>query len=126
MKRCVFGWVLLAVLLAGSLLVTWAMQRGHEPIARELEQAAEQAVSGNWEEARRLAERAQEDWEDIHPFTACFADHGPMEEIGDIFAQLEVYKKIGGHKDFAAACAELAEKMQAMSDAHGLQWWNLF
>lgn len=126
MKRCIFGWVLLAVLLAASLLVTWAMEKWNEPIARELELAAESAIAGSWESATAMAEQAKADWENIQPYAACFADHGPMEEIGDTFAQLGVYGKTGQEVAFAAACAELAEKIQAMSDAHGLLWWNLF
>ena len=41
MKRSWFGLGLLAVLLAGGLLVTWAMERIHEPVARDLITAGE-------------------------------------------------------------------------------------
>lgn len=126
MKRTVFGFSLLAVLLVLSLAVTWLMARIHEPIAEDLTQAAVLATGGDWAKAMELADRAREDWERLEPVSACFADHGPMEEINQEFAQLEVYGASGEPMAFAAACGSLAEKMQAMSDAHSLQWRNLF
>ena len=126
MKRSIFGFALLVVLLILCLGVTWLMARIHEPIAEELEQAAALAADGDWDQARKLAARAKQDWERLEPVSACFADHGPMEEIGQSFAQVEVFGNTGEEVAFAAACADLAEKMQAMSDAHGLQWRNLF
>lgn len=124
MKRCYFGAALLLVLLVLSLLVTWTMARLHEPIADTLSRAADYALLRDWDKAQTMAQSAQESWERIQPISACFADHGPMEEMGEVFAQLEVYGQTGETVAFAAACRALAEKMQAMSDAHGLQWRN--
>lgn len=126
MKRSIFGISLLIVLLILSLGVTWLMTRIHEPIARELEQAVELAAAGDWAEARALADKARQDWERVEPWSACFADHNPMEQINQEFAQLKVYGDSGEPMAFAAACSSLAEKLQAMSDAHGLQWRNIF
>lgn len=126
MKRSIFGISLLVVLLILSLGVTWLMARIHEPIAKELEQAAELISDGDWAGATALAEKARKSWEQVEPLSACFADHGPMEEINQEFAQLEVYGFSREPMAFAAVCGSLAEKMQAMSDAHSLQWRNLF
>lgn len=126
MKRCVFGAAVLVVLLTVSLLASLAMARWHEPIAQDLSRAAEDALAGNWDSANVLSRAAQESWDRIQPFSACFADHGPMEEIGEVFSQLEVYSRSREAVAFAAACRALAQKLQAMSDAHSLQWRNFF
>lgn len=125
MKRSWIGAGLLALLLASAALVTWGMDRVHEPIARELDSAAEFALSGNWDQAEALAKKADAAWQESRNFSACFADHGPMEEIDGDFAQLEVYANAREGVAFAAAAAQLSQKVQAMGDAHGLVWWNV-
>ena len=125
MKRSLFGFILLVVLLLLSLGVTALMARLHEPIAMDLAQAAERISGGDWAGAVALAEKARRAWEQVEPLSACFADHGPMEEINQEFAQLEVYGFSREPMAFAAACGSLAEKVQAMSDAHGLHWRNI-
>ena len=93
MKRSWIGFVLLLVLLAGGIAATWGMAKCHEPIARDLENAA---------------------------------NHTPMEEIDALFAEVEVYAAAREETDFAAGCAALSRKMEAMGQAHGASWWNLF
>jgi hypothetical protein len=48
-----------------------------------------------------------------------------MEEIDSQFAQLNVYAGAGERLSFAAICAQLASALEAMGDAHALNWWNL-
>lgn len=125
MKRGWIGISILAVLLAGGLLVTWQMGRCHEAISEDLERAADRALAGDWKTAERLSERAEEDWEDGWNFSAAFADHEPMEDIDSLFAQLEIYRSSRDAISFAAICAQLSRQIEAMGDAHGLTWWNL-
>lgn len=124
MKRSWIGLGMLVILLAAGLLVTWGMSRCHEPIARELEQAAFQALENDWERAIPVAAAAKTQWESSQRFAACFADHTPMEEIDALFAQMEVYAAAGENAAFAASCAELSKKVEAIGEAHGLMWWN--
>lgn len=126
MKRSWFGLGLLVVLLAGGLLVTWAMDRIHGPVARDLITAGEYALAGDWEQAQQLSRQAKECWEKNGKLRACFADHEPMEEIDACFAQLEVYCRMKEETAFAAACGETARKVEAMGEAHGLKWENFF
>ena len=124
MKRSIFGFGLLAVLLLASLGVTEWMDTLHSPIADCLQQAqalAEKDPAG----AAALAQQAKKAWRDAEPLSACFADHNPMEEIGQEFAQLEIFADREEWVAFAASCGSLAEKVQAMSDAHGLKWRNI-
>lgn len=125
MKRSWIGLFLLLVLLAGSICVTCAMGQCHEAIARDLSSAAEEAIHGDWGQGKALLLRAREAWGSTRRFAACFADHTPMEEIDALFAQVEVYAEAREEPDFAAGCAALARKMEAMGQAHGITWWNL-
>lgn len=126
MKRSWIGAGLLAVLLAAGLLVTWLMGRIHDPIARDLTEAGESALAGDWDRAEALSQLARQKWEDTEVFRACFADHSPMEEVDACFAMAEVYLRQREQTAFAAACAETAKKAEAMGQAHGLVWENLF
>ena len=125
MKRAWIGLGLLLVLLTGGLLVAWHMDSSHREIARELEQAAACALAENWEEAREDAEDAREDWREHWHFSAAFADHEPMEEIDALFSQLEAYLTARDAVSFGAVCKELSRQVEAIGDAHGLNWWNL-
>ena len=125
MKRGWIGAGLLAGLLILGLLVTWFMGRTHTGISEELELSARFAIAGNWEEAEESAEEAYEDWQDSWHFSAAFADHEPMEEIDALFAQLLPYLLNQDAVSFSAVCRELARQVEAIGDAHNLNWWNL-
>ena len=126
MKRSWLGLGMLLVLLAGGLLVTWAMGAVHDPIARDLTAAGEAALTADWDRAGVLLQRAGDAWEKHEFLRACFADHGPMEEIDACFAQLEIYGRMKEETAFAAACGETARKVTAMGEAHKLIWQNFF
>ena len=125
MKRSWIGLAMLVVLLVIALLVTWGMDRIHEPIARELELAADCALTGQWEKAQILASSAGTEWEKWAHFRGCFADHSPMEEVDAEFARLMAYSAAGEEAEFAASCSALSKKVKAMGEAHGLSWWNV-
>lgn len=125
MKRCWIGLGLLLVLLAGGLLVAWYMGDCHREIGAELEKAARYARQENWEEASDAAEDAWEDWQEAWHFSAAFADHAPMEEIDAMFAQLDTYLTARDAVSFSALCAQLSRYLEAMGDAHALNWRNL-
>lgn len=126
MKRSWIGLGLLLVLLILGLLITWAMGRIHEPIAAALEQAAEYTLQGDWYNAGLQFDSAKESWEKWAHFRTCFADHSPVEEIDAGFAQLQVFCGAQENAAFAGGCMELAKKVAAVGEAHGLVWWNLF
>ena len=125
MKRSIFGGLLLLVLLLGSLGAAALMENLHSPISELLEQAADLAAE-DLSGAVALARQAKAAWEEAEPLSACFADHNPMEEMNQEFARLEIFAREEEPLAFAAACGSLAEKMQAMGDAHSLQWRNIF
>lgn len=125
MKRIWIGVGLLAVLLAGGLWIAGAMENAHEPGASDLRRASELALDGDWLKAEALVERARESWEEKWRITASFSDHEPMDTIDGVFAQLKIYARAQDTVSYAAACADLAEQLRSMSQAHALNWWNL-
>lgn len=126
MKRSWFGFILLMVILAISLAVTWAMTQIHRPVAWELQQAAEYALAENWEEAGAAAQRAEVQWQAWAHVRLCFADHTPAEDIDSTFAQLRAYGAKKETADFAAACLSLGKRVEAIGKAHGLSLEELF
>lgn len=125
MKRCWFGVCLLAVLLAGSLAVTWGMDAVHRPVAEELDRAARSAQVGDWQQAGAAFVEAQQGWEKWAHFRACFADHTPMEEVDGELAVAQSAAILEEWPDFAASCARASKMVAAVGQAHAFNWWNL-
>ena len=58
---------------------------------------------------------------------AVFIAVGTPSRRGDGHADLTyVYAAAREETDFAAGCAALSRKVEAMGQAHGASWWNLF
>lgn len=126
MKRCWIGFILLLVLLAGCLAVTFAMTRLHENMETDLKQAAGYSLAGNWENAELYTNKARKSWEKWAHFRACFADHTPTEEIDADFEALAVYLQAREEISFPATCLSLSRQIAAVGEAHALVWWNFF
>ena len=126
MKRLWIGIGLLTVILVVGILVPEIMDACHEPVAEDLEQAAEFALADRWGEAVNLFHRAEEKWEEKKPVTASFAEHEPMDDIDGMFAQLEVYAAAGDAVSFSGTCVCLARYLDAIGDYHDLKLWNFF
>ena len=125
MKRCRIGaWLLLALLVLG-VVSAWGMVRFSRPIGETVARAGVAALREDWESAETLARQARVRWEKYRNFCAAFADHGPMENINGLFAQLAVYARLRDGANFAALCARLSEDAKAIGEAHSLTWWNL-
>lgn len=125
MKRGWFGAGLLLGLLLLGILSSRFMKTVHQPLSEALTQASDLALAGDWEQAAAIQRQAHAAWEDAWNFSAAFADHGPMEDIDSLFSQLEVYLAAGDRVGFSAACASLSQQIEAVGDAHELNWWNL-
>ena len=122
MKKFGFGIALLAVLLLCSLATWWGMERLHRPIIQDLTRAVALAEE-NDPAAKETAMNAKDQWQHNWHFAASFADHTPMEEIDDLFAELETYEP--DSEEFKACCRKLIQRTEAMAEAQGLSWWSL-
>ncbi len=125
MKRFWIGILILALLLAGSILIHQSLRFIHQPIADDLEQAANAALQEDWGTALFLARRASARWYQFHHITAAFADHTPMDELDGLFAQLPVYAQQRENPHFSSTCRQLSFLAQSMADSHKLSWWSL-
>ncbi len=124
MKRLWLGIGIMAVLLVLSLWIQEGMCRLHEPMAQDLEQAAQAALDGDWEQAQSLSQKAQKTWNRTHVLTASVADHSPMDELDMLFAELPVFAREQEAVHFAATCRSAAQMAQAMAQAHTFTLWN--
>ena len=125
MKKFVIGISVLSLLLIAGLLVANATEKIYTPVISLLEKATDTALTGNFETARLYAEEAKNLWEKRKNATATVADHTPMEEIDHLFAETDIYARTEEIPHFAACCAELAQRLQAMAGAHKFSWWNV-
>lgn len=125
MKKFVIGISVLSLLLIAGLLAAKLTEEMYRPMISLLEEAADNALAGNFENAKQQAAKAKKLWDKRKKATATVADHTPMEEIDHLFAEVIVYAHAGEVPHFAADCAQLAEMIQNMSDAHAPNLWNL-
>ena len=119
------GILLLAVLLAMTGGVSLAMSAVHAPAQTQLTRATELALAGDLPQATALARQAQQRWERFRQAICAVADHDPMDEIDQLFAEMEVFSAAADGEHFAACCAKLRVLVKAMADAHSAAWWNL-
>lgn len=125
MKRLWIGVIILILLLAGGIGTTVFAVRTQEHISQELAQASEAALRGEWEEACTLSLNAKKQWESLRHGTAAIADHEPMEEIDDLFSQMQIFLLTQQQIPFATCCASLSVLTNAIGEAHAINWWSL-
>lgn len=125
MGRVLLGMILLLAMLLLGILVMISMDRVNTPISQLLEEAAQTALAGDLEQGAAIAQKAQKQWEHSWHKVASFSDHAPMDEIDSLFAQAAVYGQVGDTEDFASHCTRLAMLIEAVGEAHSLNWWNL-
>ena len=125
MKRLWLGVAILLVLLGTGIGTTCFALHTQNGISQTLEHASEAALRGKWQEASNYSLKAKADWESCRRITASISDHEPMEEIDDLFAQMEIYLLTRQQIPFAACCASLAVLTDAIGEAHAVNWWSL-
>lgn len=124
MKRLWIGISVLALLLVCGSVVTVFMERSHRPISKNLVQAADAALAGNWSHATALVNRAQAKWQRCKPLTATFADHSILEETDSLLAEIKLYANARETLSFTAACIRLSQLTEAISKSHRPSWQN--
>lgn len=125
MKRLWIGITILSLLLTIGIGTTVFATRTQSDISQKLNLASEAALEGKWQEARNLSQAAKEKWESYRNATAAIADHEPMEEIDDLFSQMDVYWITQQQIPFSICCASLSVLTEAIGEAHAINWWSL-
>ncbi len=125
MVRGWLGAAILAVFLIGGVVAAAEMDNAHMPTVELLQQASEKTVNGEFGEGVLLGLEAKDRWERGWNGTATMADHSPMDDVDALFGEMEVYAITGEQPHFAACCAELAKRIEAVAEAHKFSWWNV-
>jgi len=122
------GWLgagILIIFLIAGFVTAEIMDSTQIPTEQLLSQAAEKTLNGDFEEAVALGQEAKARWDKYWNSTATVADHSPMDDVDALFAEMEIYAKTKEEPHFAACCKELAQRIQAVAEAHRFSWWNI-
>ena len=122
------GWLGIGILILFLILgfvTAGAMDHAHIPTEKLLAQAAEDALTGDFEKAVALGTEAKNRWSSHWNGTATVADHSPMDDVDALFAEMEIYAESQEKPHFAACCKELSQRIQAVAGAHRFSWWNI-
>ena len=125
MKRMWIGLFFLVFLLAAGIAILLVTQNFHRAFSETMEEAAEAAMDGRWEDAREQAGKGRAQWESYRKLLASFTDHEPVEEAVSLFSQLSLYEQEQYGVDFAAICMELSHLSEAIGEASGIKWWSI-
>ena len=125
MKRMWFGTVLLLILLIMGIFVTVSSNRLHSSTSQALFAAADAAEKGNWQTAAERYTLAMNRWQQRHHLVAAITDHEPMEQIDSLFAQLQPILTAQETLSFTSGCRALTVLIEAVGEAHAVNWWNL-
>ena len=123
--RLWIGIGLLVVLLAMGIGLLWGSSVFFQNFIENLEEASDLALSGNWQLAVEKAEKSRKEWDRFHDFWSAFTDHEPVEEIENLFSQLQVYQIRQLEVDFSSVCRSLVHLAEAMEESHGIKWWSV-
>lgn len=122
------GWLgagILAVILVLGLVTAYAMDNAHLSTGELLEEAADKALNGDFEQGVLLGMEAKFRWDRQWNGTAALADHSPMDDVDALFGEMEIYARAKEEPHFAACCQELSQRLQAIAGAHKFSWWNI-
>lgn len=126
MKRIWFGAALLGALLILGILSAALMENTHLTQASCLNHAAALAQAGNWKGAEAAFSEAKNSWDKRSALIAGFSDHGPMDQIEGMFAQLEVFLQLRDEAAFCSSCRYLAKQLEALGKSHSFNLQNFF
>ena len=125
MNRMWLGAALLVLLLIIGIGAGTVMNNLHTPIADALTQAADAAMEEDWQKNAALILQARADWEQCRDLTAIVSDQRPMDEIDELFAQLEYLCTLRDTNQCTTLCAQLAQLVRSVGQSHAVNLPNL-
>ena len=125
MKHLLWGVALLLLLLLASICVTALLTENTLPVSYALQEAAEAAQAGDWQQAQARTLDAQRYWEQKRGLTAALVNHSSMGRVEELFSQLPAYAREQDEKAYAAVCLQLTQITRAISEENAFSWWNL-
>lgn len=125
MKRLWIGAALLAVLLIGGIGSTIAMECFHHSLAQRLDSTAAAALEEDWPQTQALLRQCRNRWIHCRNFVAAGSSHEPIEEIDNLYDQLDIYLRRRDSLGFALCCSTLRHRTADLGEAQRINWWNL-
>ncbi len=125
MNRLWIGIGIMVLLLALGIAMLWGSTVFFKKLSNDLEQAGDFALAGNWSAAGEKLSKSQAQWARWQCFWSACTDHEPIEQMQNLFSQLEVYQARQLEVDFATVCRSLVEIAKAIDESHSLKWWGL-
>lgn len=125
MKRLWIGIGLLAAIVIAGFWTSSRMEDIHTDISDKLTDSAEAAQAGRWVQADTLARQAEDAWQGSWNLSAALSDHTVLDEIDGLLAQAKIYRQNRDDVAYAAVCARLATAIEALQEAHSLNWRNI-
>ena len=125
MKRLWIGVALLAVLLIGGIGSTIAIEHFHHSLAQRLDSTAAAALEEDWPRAQALLRQCRNRWLHCRNFVAAGVSHEPIEEIDNLYDQLDIYLRRRDSMGFALCCRTLRHRTADLGEAQSINWWNL-
>ena len=125
MKRLWLGVAFLTLLLIFGIWQTVEISKIHSDLSKTLSDAALAARIRDWDTADTLSEAAQTQWDRYRKLTASFADHEPLEEAEQLFAELQICKGLSLEENYAVVCSDLSQICKAIGESFQISWWNV-
>lgn len=125
MKRFWLGVAFLFLLLTFGVWQMVGLSHIHKNLSQTLSNAALAARQQDWHAADTLSQNAQDQWEQYRHLTASFADHEPLEEAEQLFAELQICKELSLEENYAVVCSDLSQICKAIAESFQISWWNV-
>ena len=125
MNRLWIGIGVLVLLLAMGVSLLAVSLNFHEDFSHDLKSAGHSAMAGNWADAEKQLAQGREKWQAYQQFWAASTDHEPVEQVQQLFSQLELFQNRRMDVEFASACFALVELSEVINEAHSLRWWSI-
>ena len=122
-------WIALGMLAVMVALLAWNtawLYSVTSPMEEDLTQGAAAGRAGDWDEAARLTQQAQQRWQDQQSRLRLVQVHGEIDELSALLGELD--GTLDGQEDgeYLAASRRALEKLAAIQRAEEVNLENLF
>lgn len=126
MKRFIISILLfisvVIVCLRGSVMVN----SGYKKICSELDSAEQFMAKGDFESAKRCAEKAEKIYREKEQFLAAFVSHGVLDEVGVQLAAVAPFAEKESREEFMSHAAQARVALTHLHNDHRFMLGNLF
>ncbi len=122
----ILGVAILLVVLGLGLWSARYLDQAVGQVQKELRAAFDLAAEGDLELAHTHTEKASERWEKTAHFAACLLKHQDLEQVDELFCELNAWYQIKNSQEYARVCGSLSSRFYALADGEKPCFYNLF